>query len=73
MTGKYIGLLTRYTPEEGSGVLKSLYPEGTVAVINNKGVLGAYITGRSEGIRVEEYKIFSTVEDGFNWVTQKDS
>ena len=73
MTGKYIGLITKYSTVEGGGILRAAYPEGHVALINNKGELGAYVTGRQEGMRVDGYEVFTTAEEAFKWVTQSDA
>jgi hypothetical protein len=71
MTGKYIGLITKYAEAEGAGVLRAAYPEGHVAIINNRGELGAYVTGRNDGMRIDGYEVFGTAEEAFKWVTQK--
>jgi hypothetical protein len=67
----YIGIISTKSQQEGGGVFKAVYPEGQIAITNDNGIYGAFVVGRSEGIRIEGYQVFENPQDALKWVMEK--
>jgi hypothetical protein len=67
----YIGIVSSKSQQDGSGTFKAIYPEGQIAIVNDNGTYGAYVAGRTEGIRIEGYQVFENAQDALSWVMQK--
>lgn len=64
---KYIGLFT--TVDNGS--VKLIYPDGQVAIANDKGKLAVFTAGKTEGMQVDTIRVFTDLEAAVQWVTEK--
>jgi hypothetical protein len=69
MTQKYIGLTA--ASADGGGTVKLVYPDGQVALANDKGKLAAFTAGKTEGMAVDAVQVFESVEAAVKWLTEK--